>query len=99
MIHRDHLPIYEDAIEHWGKGAQCLMVTEELAEVLVAMSHYLRGRDTTGIQVAREIADALIMLEQLTVIIDLEAEVDFFKEQKLDRLKGMLEKVVVHGCG
>ena len=51
-------------IAHYGIDAQREQATEELAELVVALSHYRRGRASRA-DVASEVADVLIVLAQV----------------------------------
>jgi len=57
--------LYEDCIEFWGFEKQAREVQEECAELIVAISHYLRGRDNAPAELIEEIADVYLMLNQL----------------------------------
>lgn len=63
--------LYNDAIDAWGWKAQVDMATEELAECIVALQK-LFNRDYTLKRMedlASEIADVKIMLEEVELII------------------------------
>ena len=62
--------LYMQAVAQWGAEAQLLMVCEEVAELTVALHHYLRGRGDMG-DIAEEVADVEFMLDQLKAIFDL----------------------------
>lgn len=79
------------AIACWGVEAQTAMVIEELAETIVAISHYQRGRVPSE-EVASEIADAHITLAQLEVIVDI--DVRPFIEEKVARLEARIAKTL-----
>ena len=72
--------ILNKAIEHYGKEHQLGVAQEELSELVTAISHYKRGREHN---VAEEIADVEIMLEQLKLIFENETPVSIEKEYKL----------------
>ncbi|MFM6055708.1 MAG: hypothetical protein ACKPA7_29540, partial [Sphaerospermopsis kisseleviana] len=56
-----------EAVKKWGNEPQLSQATEELAELIVVINHYRRGRaDAT--EVAEEVADFLLMLEQIKII-------------------------------
>lgn len=56
------------AVDTFGKENQINMATEELAELIVAINHYRRGRAGKD-EVIEEIADCYIMLRQLIYIV------------------------------
>ncbi len=62
--------IYQDAINQWGEASQLDMVTEELAELIVAVCHLKRDRHFRQLgAVIEEIADVEIMLGQLKIML------------------------------
>lgn len=74
------------AIDRWGGEDQCRQAQEELAELIVALSHAIRGRKHN---VHEEIADVEIMLTQMRMVFG-SALVDASLEIKLDRLEAKL---------
>jgi NTP pyrophosphatase (non-canonical NTP hydrolase) len=81
--------LYRLAIRHWGQEAQIGMAIEECAELIAALQQYGRGR-TTAEEVGGEIADVMIMCEQLRLIYGPE-RVDRAVTTKLQRLEERLE--------
>ena len=77
-----------DAIRIYGKSAQVDMAIEEMSELHVALLHERRGRENN---IAEEIADTEIMLQQLEMIFDVSKEVETIKAEKLERLKERLK--------
>lgn len=73
------------AIEHYGIDNQCIVAIEELSELEKELCKALRDGGNTD-HLAEEIADVLIMLEQLIAIFDCKLEVMEWKEKKLKRL-------------
>jgi NTP pyrophosphatase (non-canonical NTP hydrolase) len=71
------------AIRTFGETAQEGVAIEELAELIQAISHKHRGRRNN---IAEEIADVEIMLEQLKIINDCRAEVEAIRKSKIERL-------------
>lgn len=61
--------IFLQALSQWGYKAQLGMLKEELAECIVACSHFERGR-LVEFQLAHEVTDALIMLEQISLLFE-----------------------------
>ena len=72
--------IYEQIIKHYGTHNQRIKTIEELSELIQALS---RNDDIDNI--AEEIADCYIMLEQLELIYNLKRKVGKYIEEKLDR--------------
>lgn len=75
--------ILKQAIETWGVPSQVNLAQEECAELIVALSHKWRGRES---DVIGEIADVQILLDELKLIFGQEA-VETVIKQKMDRLK------------
>ena len=89
--------IYKDALDKWGRVAQICMVMEECAELIQACNKFLRVKtsaedDRAKRQLADEIADVEIMIEQLKVIIDDKFMVMEHKAMALGDLRLKLEK-------
>ena len=83
--------LYEQAIQFWGKNFQIVVAVEECGELIHALTKYLRNGPIGRFDVAEEIADVEIMLEQLKVIFG-ERDVEYWKKEKLSRLKEMLKE-------
>lgn len=82
---RDRL--YDQAIALWGWDAQWGMVQEEAAELILAASHLMRGRDSLR-EVVDAVADMEIMVEQARRLLgNANSAVDTVKESKLERLE------------
>lgn len=82
--------LYEKAIDKWGAEAQITMVFEEMAELQKELCKALRG-GTNSTNIAEEIADVKIMLEQMEQYFEVETQVEKFKEYKLARLEERLK--------
>lgn len=76
--------LYQDTIKKWGEKPQVEMAIEEMAELILALRHYDRGR-ISGQEVISEIADVQIMMAQLAVMYG-EHRVEEAKAKKLARL-------------
>lgn len=81
--------LYRRALEAWGPGAQTLMVLEEMSELQKELCKHERGRDNRQ-AIAEEIADVLIMLDQMIVLHNIERAVESYKTFKLERLEKRL---------
>jgi len=86
--------LYQTAFEKWGKQLQMIVAMEELAELTRAISKWLRGREDMD-NLAEEVADVRIMLEQIIFLAEKEneefgKEVDYYYRKKLNRLKNKL---------
>ena len=82
--------ILRKAINKWGNSVQLSMVKEELAELIVAVSHWERERIKKD-ELASEIADVLIMINQLKLMVSVsDYQIDQHRSLKLARLKERL---------
>lgn len=81
----DEQKIYRAALAAWGADAQTLMVFEEMSELQKELCKAARGKDNTE-QIAEEIADVEIMLEQMKVLHRCAEAVAAYRESKLRRL-------------
>lgn len=82
--------LYRKAIAHYGIQNQIEKMVEECAEVVEAVMKHNHNRDT-NYHVCEEIADALIMLEQMQEIFGYET-VEDWKAIKLKRLDDTINK-------
>lgn len=83
--------LYRDALGLWGKGFQIMVLFEEFGELMQIISKVERKHSSPS-QMAGEIADCIIMLEQLQVAYDLVEETTQQKKEKLNRLRGMIQQ-------
>lgn len=81
--------IYKKAIETYGEHSQITMVFEEMSELQKELCKYLRGLGVIE-NIAGEIADVEIMLDQMKLLFNIENEVKDFKQQKIKRLENNL---------
>lgn len=70
-------------IKSFGEQHQEYLAVEECAELIQAINHKHRGREHN---IAEEIADVEIMLEQLKIINNCRDEVAEIHKQKIERL-------------
>lgn len=98
----EELKILQEAIDHYGEESQLDMAIEEMSELTKAICKYKRAvkereRDICHStakdvifakgDIVEEIADVLIMIEQLTMIFDCKERVSAIASKKIDRLK------------
>lgn len=81
------------ALSKWGADAQTVMVFEEMAELQKALCKHERGVDNRD-DIAEEIADVRIMLDQMELLHDCGGLCVRYREEKMDRLRRR-----VRGCG
>lgn len=80
---------YEIAICKYGSRAQIMMAFEEMAELMKELCKNKRGRENRS-EIAEEIADVTIMLEQLRLIFDVNEQVCDQMDKKIMRLQNRL---------
>ncbi len=81
--------IFEAALKTWGAIPQTLMVFEEMAELQKELCKHERGKNNVE-QIAQEIADVQIMLDQMILLHNCEDAVKTYRKSKIDRLKTRL---------
>lgn len=79
--------LYKKAEELYGLDSQLGLLQEECAELIQAISKRRRGKEDN---IAEELADVTIMVEQATASLGLEDKVAKIKKQKLERLRDRL---------
>jgi NTP pyrophosphatase (non-canonical NTP hydrolase) len=84
--------VLEKAISKWGKDLQQVVALEELSELQKEITKAMRGKGNTE-RMIEEIADVLIMIEQLKIIHNIsDHEVEYTKDRKLQRLERLLSE-------
>ena len=83
--------IYESAWKKWGTETQATVAIEEMSEVQKEICKVLRGKGNRE-NLAEEIADAKIMLEQISQIFNIKASVETWINYKIAKLERELEK-------
>ena len=79
------------AIKQWGEDLQIALAQEECAELIVAIAHKRRGRESSTENLIEEIADVKIMVRQLELMFGAEA-VEKVVQAKMARLARRLER-------
>lgn len=87
----DENVVYQAAINTYGARAQTVMVMEEMAELTKELSKNLRGADNVK-QIAEEIADVRIMLDQMELLHDCVEIAANYKTFKIERLAERLKE-------
>lgn len=83
--------ILTKAVDTWGVTAQITMVYEEMAELQKELCKNFRGKENVD-EIAEEVADVEIMLEQLKIIFNIDDLVEEERKRKLERLEQRLVK-------
>lgn len=102
----EELKILQSTIDHYGEENQLDMAIEEMSELTKAICKYKRAvkereRDICHStakdvifakgDIVEEIADVLIMIEQLTMIFDCKQRTAAIVSQKIKKLKGKIK--------
>ena len=92
IIEEENRKLYKLALEKFGEEKQIIMCLEEMSELQKELCKILRyeGAFKNRNEIAEEIADVLIMLEQVADIFIINGKVNSYKREKLKRLKGLL---------
>ena len=91
-----NIPDQQYMIDHYGKEAQMCLAMEECAELIQAINKLKRGKENALSGMTEEIADVLIMIEQLEVMFQIphsaiQRFVDCKHERQMKRIKEELE--------
>lgn len=81
--------VLQKAVDEYGKESQLIMAMEEMSELIQALSKNIRGYANED-NVAEEIADVEIMLNQLKLIFNNEQQVKRWYADKVIRLSERL---------
>lgn len=81
----------KNAVDVFGEQPQLIMAMEEMAELIQAISKYIRGKSNEE-NIAEEIADVEIMLAQLRYIFNNSSKVDFYCTHKINKLQDLIAK-------
>lgn len=88
----ERVKLYDKAYQLWGKEAQILMAIEEMSDLTQLLLHHIRkNKKVTYTQMASEIADVRIMMEQLIEIFSIYDKVIDAEEEKLGKLSKYIE--------
>lgn len=92
---REANAVFKDAIEVFGEDAQILMVFEEMAELQKELCKWMRNGNSVELthNIAEEIADVEIMLDQMKLIFDCAGLSQGYRREKTARLAGRIEKI------
>lgn len=80
-----------DIIEFYGKDMQLNICIEEMSELIKELCKVKRGKPNRD-NIAEEMADVRIIMEQLSIIFDNDAEVDKWYRFKINRLYERFEQ-------
>lgn len=87
----DYTLLYKSAIQTFGAGNQQIVAIEELSELQKEITKLLRGQGGL-INLAEEIADVEIVIEQLKIIYGIKSDVSQYKILKNQRLLELIKE-------
>lgn len=88
--------IYWSIIKWFGKKAQVIKACEELAELIKALCKWQNGQGDKE-NIAEEIADVQVMIEQLILIFGIEKrDLTLIRSEKIERTRERMLKEVNH---
>lgn len=82
--------VLQRALDTYGSAPQIAMVFEEMCELQKELCKYLRGKYSPA-NIAEEIADVEIMLEQMKMLFCCADDVRNERRRKVERLKERLD--------
>lgn len=82
----NELEIYQKALHKWGGDNQTLKMFEEMSELQKELCKNAIGKKNKD-EIAEEIADVFIMLNQMMMLHKCDKEVEEWKGKKLERLE------------
>ena len=85
----DMYELCSGAVKTFGAESQTMIAIEEMAELTKELCKFSRGR-MNQYNIAEEIADVQIMLEQMIILYDCREEVEEWKLAKLLRINELL---------
>ena len=83
--------IFRSAIDTYGAVMQITVAFEEMSELQKELCKHLRGIGSQE-NIAEEIADVEIMMEQMKMLFNCETAVLQMREKKVNRLKERMEQ-------
>jgi len=88
---KENIDLYRKARKKWGLDNQLIILIEECGELIHATTKYMR-EITNRDQIIEEIADVLIMIEQVACSLAIHRQVTRAKIDKIERLKERLKQ-------
>lgn len=81
--------VYRQTLKVYGRDKQMIKAIEEMSELQKELCKWTLGADN-GKQVQEEIADVIIMMEQMRMLFDVDGEIKKMIAYKVDRLERRL---------
>lgn len=82
--------VLQRALDTYGSALQIVVMMEEMSELQKELCKYLRGKYSPA-NIAEEIADVEIMLEQMKMLLGCTDDVHDVRRRKVERLKERLD--------
>ena len=92
VTYEERKAVYQAAYEKWGENSQVMMAIEEMSELTKEICKVYRGLGDIN-NLAEEIADVTIMMEQLRLIYNINDDVCEQMDIKIRRLQDRLLEV------
>lgn len=83
--------VLQEALDTYGSAMQIVVMMEEMSELQKELCKHLRGKCSLA-NIAEEIADVEIMLEQMKMLFCCADDVRDERRRKVERLKDRLDK-------
>lgn len=90
LLEKADLDVYQRAVHTYGETSRLILSIEEMSELTKELSKHIRGRNNMS-AICEEMADVEIMLEQLKIVFNNRAAVDYHKAHKLQRLADRMD--------
>ena len=84
--------IFVEALQKFGPARQLRMLQEECAELIVAVSHYCRERETGIEELKEELADVYIMTGQIIEFVGSDVMKEFIDKKLQKKVRRILDK-------
>ena len=93
FTYEERAEIYKGAINCFGGEEQVVVAIEELSECAKELCKVLRGKSNRQ-NLAEELADAAIMLEQMQIVLGMKKESEAWMDAKVLRLYNNIHPTV-----
>ena len=90
LSNEEQQAVLQDAVDTFGLDNQQKVLQEECGELIVAASHYQRGRHGAFENFVEELADVSIMIKQMLYALGCDEMFEQICEAKIARLKQRL---------
>lgn len=78
--------VFAVAAEEYGLASQATVAIEELGELIVALSHMLRNREGWKEETIEELADGLVVINNIIAALGVDIQVEEVYNKKVERL-------------